>query len=81
LAGAAIEMIALLYKICFRVEQVSGEFKDYIFQNITPGHTTHPVWDYLKGENPELRREFIPDQTGSTHSGQVITANIQRTRT
>jgi hypothetical protein len=73
--GGAIELIALLFRICFRVEQVSGENRDYICQNITPGHTVNQVWEYLQTENPELRKEFIPDQTGLAHSGQVIVAN------
>jgi hypothetical protein len=75
--GGAIEMIAMLYKIYFRVEQISGEPRDYIYPNITPRHMVNQVWEYLQGENPELRREFILDQTGFTHSGQVITAKIQ----
>jgi hypothetical protein len=75
--GGAIEMIALLYKICFRVEQISGEPRNYVRQNITPGHMVNQVWEYLQVGNPELRKEFIPDQSGHTHSGQVITAKIK----
>jgi hypothetical protein len=76
--NGAIELIALLYKVCFRVEQMSGEFKVYICQYFTPGHMIGTVWEHLQRENPELRKEFILDQTGPTHSGQVITATIQR---
>jgi hypothetical protein len=78
--GGEIEVITLLYKICFRVEQVSGGPRDYVCQNITPGHMVNQVWEYLQGDNPELRKEFILDQSGYTHSGQVITAKIRMTK-
>jgi hypothetical protein len=38
-SNGAIELIALLYRVCFRVEHMSGEFNEYSYQNITPGHT------------------------------------------
>jgi hypothetical protein len=74
----AIEMIALLYKVSFNVEQISGEFRNYACQNITPGHTVETVWEHLQRANPELRKAFTLDQTGFTHSGQGITAVFQR---
>jgi hypothetical protein len=73
-------MIAGLYRICFRAEQVSGEFKEIICQNITPGHTVETAWAHLQRENPELRGAFNLDKSGLTHSGLVITAEIQKTR-
>jgi hypothetical protein len=78
--SGAIEMVALLYKVCFRVEQISGEPKEYICQNITPGHTVEAVWGHLIRESPDLRGEFNINQTGLTHSGQVIVAEIQKTK-
>jgi hypothetical protein len=62
------------------VEQISGEFRDYICQTITPRHIGNQVWQYLQVENPELRKEFILNQTGPTQSGQVITAKSQASK-
>jgi hypothetical protein len=45
--SGAIKMVASLYRVCFRVEQISGEFKEYICQNITPGHAVETVWEHL----------------------------------
>jgi hypothetical protein len=78
--GGAIELVALLFKVCVRVEQMSGEFREYITPNITPGHTVDQVWQHLSMENPELRKEFTIEPAGFVHSGQVIIAKIQRKR-
>jgi hypothetical protein len=60
--GRAIELVALLFRIGFRVEQISGEFPEYMCPNITPGHTVEQDGDYLQVENPELRREFTMER-------------------
>jgi hypothetical protein len=76
--NGAIEMIALLYKVSFNVEQISGEFRNYVCPNVTPGHTVETVWEHLQRENPDLRKEFVLDQSGFAHSGQVITVTFER---
>jgi hypothetical protein len=75
--NGAIEMIALLYKVSFDVAQISGEFRNYVCQNITPGHTIETVWEHLQRENPELRKAYTLDQAGFTDSGQAMTATFQ----
>jgi hypothetical protein len=68
-------MVALLFKVICNVEHVSGEFRSYDVQNVISNHMAEQVWEYLKTESPELRRdEFQLDQSGPMHSGQRITA-------
>jgi hypothetical protein len=74
-------MGALLLRVSFSVEQISREFRSYEVQNITPNHTVEQVWEYVRTESPELRRnEFQLDQSGPRHSGQLITASIVQKR-
>jgi hypothetical protein len=77
--GGAIELTQL-FKVCVRVEQMTGEFKEYIAPNVTPGHTVEQVWQFLGMENSELRKDFTIEPAGYVHSARVITAKIQRKR-
>jgi hypothetical protein len=55
-------------------------FRSYTYPNSTPRHTVEAIWNCLQQGNPELRKAYTLDQSGFTHSGQVITATFQGER-
>jgi hypothetical protein len=67
--SGAIELVALLFKVCFRVEQMTGGFKDYITPDVTPGHSRASL---------ELSSRGEPGTEEGVHSG-IIRTNAFRT--